>query len=443
MLGGVLVFNKLKTTKPMAKIAIDNNIGEDNSVLNYRGNYYDLMLVRGKAMMNNKLYDVYSGWLSPDKEVFFGSYGVEVQQYNNGNNFIGAKVSEDHDGVMAPWGKVFVIENGVERLAKFDDKFEIERSGFFTFRALCEPEKEPLGFWGKVAKACPGMGPHFLNCEKIVFQKPNEGEEVQFKAKSFNNEVGDTEDSVGVIPEEKQGVQMVNFEIKTKDGTQKVSFVPAAMKSSHGNDKLVYFKIDGFKKPISMWSDSWEWNLYNSMVSDYDISGKYLCSPFNDFCFLRIDKLIINTNFKLGPNFNVSFSNFNYFNSGLLNKPYLNFDNGKWILKVYSNERRLGDFKVDVSDYIDSNEYLKEMKKKYELKESSTEDQDWKDYYMVKTTGVFNCGEVYEIIKEKYLQCVVEPTSFDMGIILKAGIIGEVLPAQQTTSTSKSSNNNQ
>jgi len=58
--GGLLIINNSKP-EVNNKVEISNTVGKPNTVLNYKGNYYDLMLSKGKAMVNNKLYDVYNG----------------------------------------------------------------------------------------------------------------------------------------------------------------------------------------------------------------------------------------------------------------------------------------------------------------------------------------------------------------------------------------------
>jgi hypothetical protein len=64
------------------------------------------------------------------------------------------------------------------------------------------------------------------------------------------------------------------------------------------------------------------------MIANYDISGRYLCSPFNDFCFLKLEKLVVNLNLTLDENNNVVFDNFHYTNTTLFNDPELRYKEG-------------------------------------------------------------------------------------------------------------------
>jgi len=147
--------------------------------------------------------------------------------------------------VTANLDKVFIIDNGVERLINFEDQLAIKESGFFTFKAFCEPEAKPLGFFGQVAKACPDLGPSYLRCEKIVFQKPNEGEALNFKAKSFYNDIDYDQFEIGIIPEQNQGMQSIEFTIK-EDTDKLVTYIPASVnKYREDNRDWIFAKIAG------------------------------------------------------------------------------------------------------------------------------------------------------------------------------------------------------
>lgn len=441
--GGLLIINNSKP-EVNNKVEISNTVGKPNTVLNYKGNYYDLMLSKGKAMVNNKLYDVYNGWISPyyNQANFYGT-GVDISAYNNGNNVIGSEEAETYDGVTANLDKVFIIDNGVERLINFEDQLAIKESGFFTFKAFCEPEAKPLGFFGQVAKACPDLGPSYLRCEKIVFQKPNEGEALNFKAKSFYNDIDYDQFEIGIIPEQNQGMQSIEFTIK-EDTDKLVTYIPASVnKYREDNRDWIFAKIAGLD-PIATKNTNWIYELDKSMIANYDISGRYLCSPFNDFCFLKLEKLVVNLNLTLDENNNVVFDNFHYTNTTLFNDPELRYKEGDWILSISNNGEWLKTINIDVVGHIDRNKYLKAMAEESAIDNYHTVfGKMFKSDYTVEISGQFNCGNLYDIIKSGIIECMVKPDEFYMDSTFKVGITSETLPGFSATSANQDSGNNQ
>ncbi len=441
--GGLLIINNSRL-EVNNKIEISNTVGKANTVLNYKGNYYDLMLSKGKAMMNNKLYDVYNGWISPyyDQANFYDT-GVDISAYNNGDNFIGSDKADTYDGVTAKLDKVFIMDNGVERLINFEDQLVIKESGFFTFKAFCEVEAKPLGFFGRVAKACPDLGPSYLQCEKIVFQKPNEGESLNFKAKSFYDDFDSDEFKMGIIPEQNQGMQSIEFTIKG-DINKLVTYIPASVsKYQNDNRDWIFAKIDGLD-PIATKYKDWIYDLDKTMVANYDVSGKYLCSPFNEFCFLKLEKLIVNLNLKLDEDKNIVFDNFYYFNSKLFNEPMLKYVEGDWVLSIANNGEWLKTLNIDVVGYIDRNKHLESMAEESGIDNyHSVYGKMFKDDYTVETSGQFNCGNLYDIIKSGIIECMVKPDKFYMEITPKFGVTNETLPGFSATSSEQSSKDNQ
>jgi len=94
------------------------------------------------------------------------------------------------------------------------------------------------------------------------------------------------------------------------------------------------------------------------LVNDYDVSGATICSTFNEFCFISIDKIIMNSKVKLKDNNDIGLENFQYqvykkSRDGDLDVT-LN-QNGEFLLQVGY------DVYINISDYIRENDYLNKV----------------------------------------------------------------------------------
>jgi uncharacterized protein (DUF111 family) len=94
------------------------------------------------------------------------------------------------------------------------------------------------------------------------------------------------------------------------------------------------------------------------LVNDYDVSGVTICSTFNEFCFVSIDKIIMNSKLKLKNNNDIGVENFQY-------QVYKNPRDGS--IAIHSNKydefllHEVGDVDINVSDYIRENDYLNQV----------------------------------------------------------------------------------
>ena len=76
------------------------------------------------------------------------------------------------------------------------------------------------------------------------------------------------------------------------------------------DDKEVWIKINNFDDKVLADEDiSYESKDYY-LVNDYDVSGATICSTFNEFCFISIDKIIMNSKVKLKDNNDIGVEKF-------------------------------------------------------------------------------------------------------------------------------------
>jgi len=94
------------------------------------------------------------------------------------------------------------------------------------------------------------------------------------------------------------------------------------------------------------------------LVNDYDVSGATICSTFNEFCFISIDKIIMNSKVKLKDNNDIGVENFQY-------QVYKKSRDGDLDVTLNQNGEFLlqegNDIYINISDYISENDYLDKM----------------------------------------------------------------------------------
>ena len=97
-------------------------VNAPNKTVNYKGNYYELMLEKSKTKINNKKYIIYKGWtkyIDDDDDHIY----VDIEYW--GDDVVDDKTGERYDviysGIMAEKENVFIIDNDNEKLATIDD----------------------------------------------------------------------------------------------------------------------------------------------------------------------------------------------------------------------------------------------------------------------------------------------------------------------------------
>lgn len=374
-------------------------VNAPNKTVDYKGNYYELMLEKSKTKMNNKKYIIYKGWtkyIDDDDDHIY----VDIEYW--GDDVVDDKTGERYDviysGIMAEKENVFIIDNDNEKLATIDDLLKLENEQYINFSALCEEETESFGWLGQVAKACP-TGPTEIICEKISFTEPFKGQRVNFKTNGFEDN-----NQNGILPIENQNMNITSFVAIEGEKTVTKKLIPIGVI----DDKEVWIKINNFDDKVLADEDiSYESKDYY-LVNDYDVSGATICSTFNEFCFISIDKIIMNSKVKLKDNNDIGVENFQY-------QVYKKSRDGDLDVTLNQNGEFLlqegNDIYINISDYISENDYLDKMTNdwgSYSLVDITPEDSD----YSIKAFGDLNCGSINDLIRNGDLECILKPEDF-------------------------------
>lgn len=397
-----------------------------NNVKIVDGNYLSRMIDFDTKKIKGKNYKIITGWFNYyDLQIANNHLAVAYSQIN-GDMF-------EYDSTLAIHvDNVTVLENN--RNKPFDIKYleEIKNDGLWTFKysfAIDNPEENPKLILQKPKKTTNSLiakyfywvvderySGQILNIEKSYewWMDLQESDELLFLEmdKDYENDVKIIKDDNYVI------------------GGSYNEYVPAILKrtraiweNKHDNidgETNYYIKVKGAPRDYDFDCNT---TINDSLVRNYKFSGDYLCSNFNDFCFLYVKDIIYNSKFVLNQDDGtVYINNFDY------NDVFRESDGLSYNL-VFSIERdeltenyfisrqepisidSLFIKKINVNKFVDSNTELKERLGK--LREKNTE-IIFKYDYNLSLTGSLICEDIQRIRKLYWLECILQPDSLTL-----------------------------
>lgn len=389
---------------------------ENKEILRVKGNYLLNLASYEVVRINDIDFRLVTGWVN--------AYDIEILEGYHFTMIYADVVGEDetvasmirYDGRIAlDISQVFVLDNGKERSLNNDDLAQIENDGMWTFQYKYE-----LNIYGDNGN------------NKLILQRPK----IDKKELIINNFI----DKASVVDEKGLDVnqsdrlvllQPAGFQgVKTiKDSDYSISYYNYILGMFSRKNSIREYGREGTKAYIKINNVSEELpsdeksRADDRMVENYIFRGDYLCSSFNNFCFLYIKDLVYNSKFSLQESdntiwidgFSIDDSNFNE-SRGLENNAVFSIKKNKTGNNYFLSRRAnfsedLEDIKINVDKFINSNKELSSRLEK--LNNKGTEIIFKGDYHLI-TKGKLVCEDIFNVEYFSWLNCILYPDSFSL-----------------------------
>jgi len=405
---------------------------KDSDVKIVNGNYLSQMVRFDTKTIKGKNYKIITGWFNYYDLQMADNYLSVAYGRIDGKEF-------NYDSTLAVQvDNVTVLEKGKNRPFDIDDLMEIKNDGMWTFKYTYEiggDEENP----------------------KLVLQKPKKVES-SLRVKSFYSVIDERTGQILKIGKDyewwmdlESNDELLFLEMdetyendvkKIKDDEYVLSgdyndYVPAILKRTqaiweseydHRDENINYYirVVNGAKD-----YDFGETKTFDGrLINNYIFNGDYLCSNFNDFCFLYINDVIYDSKFVLDQNgstiyidnfdFNCSlcFEETEDLSSNLIfsieksEGPIVSKENyfisRRTPIKVYSS---LTIRKINVNDFVDSDVELKQRVEKLRAKGTEI---IFKYNYNLFANGKLVCEDINEIERLAWLECILQANALSI-----------------------------